>query len=70
MIEEWIFEIQCIRVQSNLVILTTKIRGQPVGKTAYMQSPSDLMGPDRLSSDNEVTVLHAVGCTGVISVFN
>ena len=32
---ERVFEIQLIKVQSNLAVSTTKIRGQPVGKTAY-----------------------------------
>lgn len=64
MIGEWVFEIQWNKVQSNLVILTTKIRNQPVGKSAYKWSPSDLIGPDGLSNDNEATVLQAVGVLG------
>lgn len=63
---EWVFEIQLIKVQSNLVVLTTKIRGQPVGKTAYKWSPSDSIGRDGLSNDKESTVLCAVRYTRVI----
>lgn len=47
--------------------MTTKIRGQPVGKTASKESPSDLIGPDGLAGDKEAAVLHAVGCTRVLS---
>lgn len=67
---EWVFEIQLIKVQSNLVVLTTKIRGQPVGKTAYKWSPSDSIGRDGLSNDKESTVLCAVRYTRVIPACN
>lgn len=35
MIGEWVFEVPGIRVQSNLILLTIKIRVQLIGKIAY-----------------------------------
>lgn len=67
---EWVFEIQLIKVQSNSAVLTTKIRGQPVGKTAYKWTPSDSIGRDGLSNDKESTVLRAVRYTRVIPACN